>query len=63
MNKVTNASVLQKIGLQKLFSGDLKKYGLEIQFSADLQNFNHSNNSAVLEPRTWQFSRSFRGQG
>ena len=56
----TNASVLQKKkkGLQKLFSGDLQKNGQEKNFSADLQNFNLSKNSAVLEPRTGQFSRT-----
>ena len=60
----------QKKGLQKFFSGDLKK-GLQKKFSgdlykkrsrkifsADLQNFNHSKNSAVLELRTGQFSRT-----
>ena len=71
--KDTNTSVLQKKALQNFFSGDLKKKrsskifsgdfqkkknGLENNFSADLQNFNHSQNSAVLEPRTSQFSRS-----
>ena len=35
-----------------------KKNGLEKHFSADLQNFNHSKNSAVLEPRKRQFSRT-----
>ena len=35
-----------------------KKNGLEKIFSVDLQNFNHSKNSAVLEPRTGQFSRT-----
>ena len=48
----------QKKGLQIFFSGDLqKKNGLE-KISADLQNFNHSKNSAVIEPRTGQFSRT-----
>ena len=48
-----------KKGLQKSFSGDLQqKNGLEKHFSANLQNFNHSKNSAVLEPRTEQFSRT-----
>ena len=46
-------------GLKIFFSVDLqKKNGLEKHFSADLQNFNHSKNSAVLEPRTGQFSRT-----
>ena len=35
-----------------------KKNSLEKHFSADLQNFNHSKNSAVLEPRTGQFLRT-----
>ena len=44
--KDTGANVLQKNGLQKFFSGDL-------------QNFNDSKNSAVLELRTGQFSRTW----
>ena len=36
-----------------------KKNGLEKHFSADLQNFNNSKNSAVLEPSTGQFSRTW----
>ena len=49
----------EKKGLKIFFSVDLqKKNGLERHFSADLQNFNHSKNSAVLEPRTVQFSRT-----
>ena len=47
-----------KKGLKKFFSVDLQKNGLEKHFSADLQNFNHSKNSAVLELRTGQFSRT-----
>ena len=43
----------------KLFSRDLQKNGLEKNFSAHLQNFNHSKDSAVLEPRTGQFSRTW----
>ena len=57
--KNTNASVLQKKGLQKNFSGDLQKKSLKKFFSADLEIFNHSKNSAVLEPRTGQFSRTW----
>ena len=56
----------KKYGLKKFFSVDLQKEnGLEKHFSADLKNFNHSKNSAVLEPRTGQFSRTLRlrGQG
>ena len=49
----------KKKDLKKFFSVDLqKKNGLEKHFSADLQNFNHSKNSAVLEPRTGQFLRT-----
>ena len=48
-----------KKSLQNTFSSDLqKKNGVEKNLSADLQNFNHSKNSAVLEPRTGQFSRT-----
>ena len=54
----TGASVLQKKRSSKKFSGDLQKKGLQNSFSGDLQNFNHSKNSAVLEPRTGQFSRT-----
>ena len=51
--------VPKKKVLKNLFSVDLqKKNGVEKRFSADLQNFNHSKNSAVLEPRTGQFSRT-----
>ena len=32
--------------------------GLQTNFSGDLQNFNDSKYSAVLEPRTTQFSRT-----
>ena len=41
------------------FQAISKKNGLEKNFSADLQNFNHSKNSAVLEARTGQFSRTW----
>ena len=47
-----------KKGLQKNFLGDLQKNGAEENISADLQNFNHSKNSAVPEPRTGQFLRT-----
>ena len=63
----------KKKGLHKIFSGDLpKKKGLHKNFSSDLykkkfsriffkrsQNFNNSKNSAVLEPRTGQFLRTW----
>ena len=47
-----------KKGLKNVFSGDLKKKSSN-NFSGDLQNFNNSKNSAVLEPRTGQLSRSW----
>ena len=57
----TSVSVLRK-GLQKFFSGDLKKKkkreGLHKNFSGAPQNFNNKKNSAVLGPRTGQFSRT-----
>ena len=57
--KDTNASVfLRKKVLKIFFRRSPKKNGLEKHFSADLQNFNHSKNRAVLEPRTRQFSRT-----
>ena len=70
--KETNASVLQKKvfkktfhaiskkkNLQKYFLGNPKKKKTVYKnFSADLQNFNHSKNNAVLEPRTRQFSKT-----
>ena len=67
----------KKKGLHKNFSGDLKKkkkvFSKIFQaistknrfpknFSSAPQNFNIPKNSAVLEPRTGQFSRT-RGQG
>ena len=49
----------KKKDLKNFFSVDPpKKNSLEKHFSADLQNFNHSKNSAVLEPRTGQFLRT-----
>ena len=42
----------------KNFSGDLQKKRCRKKILADLQNFNHSKNSAVLEPRTGQFLRT-----
>ena len=57
----TQTQVFSKKKVLKIFfSGDLqKKNGLEKHFSADLQNFNRSKNSAVLEPRTGQLSRTW----
>ena len=43
--KDTGENFLQKKGFQKFFLGDL-------------ENFNNSRTSAVLEPRTGQFSRT-----
>ena len=48
----------QKKKVFKNFSGDLQKKRCRKKFLADLQNFNHSKNSAVLEPRTGQFLRT-----
>ena len=59
--KDTNASVFLRKKILKNFFRSIskkKKNGLEKHFSADLQNFNHSKSSAVLEPRTGQFSRT-----
>ena len=47
----------KKKGLHKNFSGDLHKKTQN--FSSSPQNFNNSKNSAVLEPRTSQFSRTW----
>ena len=58
----------EKKGLQKFFEERQKKIFEDLfflfffwrsskNFSGDLQNFNDSKNSAVLEPRTGQFSR------
>ena len=51
----------KKKGLQKNFSGDLQKRKKKVfrkLFSGAPQTFNYSKNSAVLEPRTSQFSRT-----
>ena len=64
----------KKKGLHKNFSGDLQKNKKKVytkifqaistkkrfpkNFSSAPQNFNNSKNSAVLEPRTGQFSRT-----
>ena len=51
--KDTNASAfLRKKVLKFFFRSISKKNGLEKHFPADLQNFNHSKNNTVLEPRT-----------
>ena len=65
--KDTSASALhKKKGLHKNFSGDLQKkkkkkifaISTKKRFSSAPQNSNNSKNSAVLEPRTGQFSRT-----
>ena len=48
----------KKKGLHKNFSSDLHKISFPKNFSTAPQNFNNSKNSAVLEPRTGQFSRT-----
>ena len=51
--KDTNASVfLRKKVLKFFFRSISEKNGIEKHFLADLQNFNHSKNNAVLDPRT-----------
>ena len=58
--KDTSASVLQK---KKVFTQILQaistKKRFPKNFSSALQNFNNTKNSAVLEPRTGQFSRTW----
>ena len=53
----------KKKGLHKNFSGDLHKKTFSKKFFKiltiqNLKNFNNSKNTAVLEPRTGQFSRT-----
>ena len=59
--KNTGASVLQKKkGLQNNFIRRFPiKKSLQNFFSGDLQNLNNSKTTAVLEPRTGQFSRTW----
>ena len=64
------ARLLKKKGLKKIFQAISEKRGLHCNFSdvlqkkrsskflGDLQNFNNLKNSAGLEPRTGQFSRT-----
>ena len=52
----------KKQGLQENFLGVFQKLRSSKNISGELQKFNGSKNSAVLEPRTEQFSR-LRGQG
>ena len=46
-------------GLHKNFSSDLHKKTFSKKFFKRSANFNNSKNSAVLEPRTGQFSRTW----
>ena len=55
--KDTSASTLQK--KDKNFSGDLQKKTSSKNFLGAPPNFNNSKNSAVLKPRTGQFSRTW----
>ena len=48
----------QKKGFQKNLKAISRKKRLPRNFSGTPQNFNNSRNSAVLEPRTGEFSRS-----
>ena len=70
----STSALQKKKGLHKKFSGDLRKQNKKVftkifqaistekrfqkNFSSAPQNFNNSKNSAVLEPRTGQFSRT-----
>ena len=60
----TQAQVLSKkkkkrfSRLHKNFSSDLPKKTFSKKFSSASQNFYNSKNTAVLEPRTGQFSRT-----
>ena len=55
----TSTSALQKKKVfTKIFQEISTKKRFPKNFSSALQNFNNSKNSAVLEPRTGQFSRT-----
>ena len=57
--KDTSASALQKKKVfTKIFQAISTKKRFPKNFSSAPQNFNNSKNSAVLEPRTGQFSRT-----
>ena len=57
--KDTSASVLQKKKVfTKIFQAISTKKRFPKNFSSAPQNFNNSKNSAVLEPKTGQFSRT-----
>ena len=51
-------AISKKRSSKIFFRQSQKKNGQEKNFPADLQNFNHSKNSAVLEPRTKQFLKT-----
>ena len=51
-----NRSIKKKV-FTKLFQAIFRKKRLPKNFSGAPQNFNNSKNSAVIEPRTGQFSR------
>ena len=55
--KDTGASAIQKKVLKIFFQAIYKK-SLQKIFLGYLQNFNDLKNSAVLEPRTGQFSKT-----
>ena len=59
--KDTSANALQqkKKVFTKIFQAISKKKRFPKNFSSAPQNFNNSKNSAVLEPRTGQFSRTW----
>ena len=61
--KDTSASALQKKKKKKVFTKIFQaistKKRFPKNFSSAPQNFNNSKNSAVLEPRTGQFSRTW----
>ena len=58
LSKTFQAISKKKKGLYKNFSGDLHKKRFPKNFSSARQNFNIAKNSAVLESRTGQFSRT-----
>ena len=59
--KNTSASVLKKKkrSSKKIFRRSPEKKVFQNFFSGDLQNLNNSKSSAVLEPRTGQFSKTW----
>ena len=58
--KDTSASALQKKVFTKIFQAISTKKRFQKIFSSASQNFNYSKNSAVLEPRTGQLTRTRR---